>query len=92
MRFPDPEYAAFTQAVLFGVKRARGERVKTKQLSFLVVEDHDFQRDMVVQMLKEMQAKEVHAAADGRAALELLKQLRDGVDMQGAEVVFEPDS
>jgi hypothetical protein len=26
VRFPDPEYAAFTQAVLFGVKRARGER------------------------------------------------------------------
>ena len=44
-------------------------------LSFLVVEDHEFQRAMLVKMLKGLNAKKVYTAADGRAALELLRTL-----------------
>ena len=44
-------------------------------LSFLVVEDHEFQRAMLVKMLKGLNAKSIYTAADGRAALELLRTL-----------------
>ena len=50
-------------------------------LTFLVVEDHAFQRNMLVKMLKGLKAKQVHAAPDGRAALELLKSLKMPVDV-----------
>jgi EAL domain-containing protein (putative c-di-GMP-specific phosphodiesterase class I)/CheY-like chemotaxis protein len=52
-----------------------------RELSFLVVEDHDFQRRMLAQMLKDLRVKAVYAAADGRAALELLKSLDSAVDV-----------
>lgn len=55
--------------------------MNVEQLTFLVVEDHEFQRDMVVQMLRNMRAKAVHAAPDGRAALELLRNLGTGIDV-----------
>ena len=58
----------------------------TRDLTFLVVEDHDFQRDMVVRMLQELGAKAVHSAADGRAALDLLKNLHGGVDIVVADL------
>lgn len=50
-------------------------------LSFLVVEDHDFQRNMLVRMLTSLNAKCVYAAADGRAALDLLASVKTPVDI-----------
>ena len=52
-----------------------------ESLSFLVVEDHEFQRNMLVRMLNAMNAQAVHAAEDGRQALHLLRTLRAGVDI-----------
>lgn len=43
------------------------------ELRFLVVEDHDFQREMLVQLLRRLGAAVVHAAEDGRAALQVLR-------------------
>src|SRR5271165_3851708 len=42
-------------------------------LNFLVAEDHDFQRSELVRMLQNLGATEVTAAADGRAALALMR-------------------
>lgn len=50
-------------------------------LSFMVVEDHDFQRSTLVRMLKGLNAKCVYAAADGRAALDLLARAKIPVDI-----------
>lgn len=52
-----------------------------QQLTFLVVEDHDFQRSMLVKMLTSLHVKAVHDAADGRAALLLLENLAAPVDV-----------
>lgn len=52
-----------------------------RQLSFLVVEDQEFQRNTLVKILNGLRAKEVYAAADGRAGLELLKSLNNAVDV-----------
>lgn len=41
-------------------------------LAFLVVEDHEFQRQMLVRMLRALDARCVYAAGHGREALELL--------------------
>lgn len=43
-----------------------------RNLSFLVVEDHEFQRRGMVQLLTRMGAQAVHSAADGQAALKLI--------------------
>ena len=43
-----------------------------RELAFLVVEDHDFQRGMTVRMLEGLGARAVYAASDGREALQLL--------------------
>lgn len=51
------------------------------QLTFLVVEDHEFQRNMVVKMLKALKVKQVYTAEDGRAGLDLLKSLKAPVDI-----------
>ena len=40
-------------------------------LRFLVVEDHDFQRDMLARLLKTLGAKAVHCAEDGKSALQV---------------------
>jgi EAL domain-containing protein (putative c-di-GMP-specific phosphodiesterase class I)/CheY-like chemotaxis protein len=50
--------------------------VKIAELSVLVVEDHDFQRETLVDMLKHMEARHVFTASDGKKALDLLAQLR----------------
>lgn len=55
--------------------------MQAKQVSFMVVEDHDFQRDMLVKMLHAMQAKSVLQAVEGRAALEVLRKLGKPVDV-----------
>jgi EAL domain-containing protein (putative c-di-GMP-specific phosphodiesterase class I)/FixJ family two-component response regulator len=43
-----------------------------RALSVLVVEDHDFQREMIVEMLKRLNAKKIHSASDGQRALDVL--------------------
>ena len=55
--------------------------MQAHRLSFLVVEDQEFQRSMLVKMLKGLGVTSVYAAADGRAGLELLKSLDAPVDV-----------
>ena len=50
-------------------------------LGFLVVEDHEFQRSMLVRMLQDLRAASVHAAADGRVALDLLRDRSNRIDV-----------
>jgi EAL domain-containing protein (putative c-di-GMP-specific phosphodiesterase class I)/FixJ family two-component response regulator len=50
-------------------------------LRFLVAEDHDFQRLTLVRVLEGMGTGAVHAAADGRAALYILKDPVRPVDV-----------
>jgi EAL domain-containing protein (putative c-di-GMP-specific phosphodiesterase class I) len=50
-------------------------------LDLMVVEDHDFQRETLVEMLNRLRAKSVHSASDGRKALDVLAQLRSPVDV-----------
>jgi EAL domain-containing protein (putative c-di-GMP-specific phosphodiesterase class I) len=42
-------------------------------LRFLVVEDHEFQRNVIGQMLRSLGATTVYSAADGRAALDVVR-------------------
>ena len=50
-------------------------------LRFLVVEDHDFQRWAMGNILETLGAKYVFSAGDGRAALEILRGLDDPIDI-----------
>lgn len=50
-------------------------------LRFLVVEDHDFQRRMQVDLLMRLGAQAAHAAVDGRAALEIMADAERPVDI-----------
>jgi EAL domain-containing protein (putative c-di-GMP-specific phosphodiesterase class I)/CheY-like chemotaxis protein len=50
-------------------------------LRFLVAEDHDFQRAMLVKMLEGLGARTVHEAADGGAALNILQDPVRPVDI-----------
>ena len=43
-------------------------------LRFLVVEDHAFQRTVLVEMLRDLGARHISEAANGRAALQLLEE------------------
>jgi EAL domain-containing protein (putative c-di-GMP-specific phosphodiesterase class I)/AmiR/NasT family two-component response regulator len=47
--------------------------MQTADLRFLVAEDHDFQRSMLVRMLAGLGAKHIFEATDGRTALEIVK-------------------
>lgn len=58
-----------------------GDEARIRQLRFLVVEDHEFQRNMLVKMLTALHVKAVHAAPDGRAGLEVLDRLDAPVDI-----------
>jgi EAL domain-containing protein (putative c-di-GMP-specific phosphodiesterase class I) len=51
------------------------------KLHFLVAEDHDFQRSVLVRMLENLGAKEVHEAVDGRAALAIVKDPARAIDI-----------
>jgi EAL domain-containing protein (putative c-di-GMP-specific phosphodiesterase class I)/CheY-like chemotaxis protein len=53
----------------------------TSGLTFLVVEDEDFQRSMLLKLLGSLNAKSVHAAANGREGLKLLQALAAPVDV-----------
>lgn len=50
-------------------------------LCFLVAEDHEFQRSMMVQMLEDLGAKAVYEAEDGRAAMEITRELEHPFDI-----------
>ena len=50
-------------------------------LSFLVVEDHDFQRRGIVQLLVGLGALAVHSAHDGACALEVIRDKSRSVDI-----------
>ncbi|MEO6154827.1 MAG: EAL domain-containing response regulator [Thermomonas sp.] len=51
------------------------------ELSFLVVEDHPFQRSMMVEMLENMGVRSIHEAADGYSALEVMRELGQAFDV-----------
>ncbi|MGI8894474.1 MAG: EAL domain-containing response regulator [Casimicrobiaceae bacterium] len=55
--------------------------MQTADLRFLVAEDHDFQRGMLVRMLMGLGAKDVLEASDGRTALEIIKTATRPVDI-----------
>ncbi|GAC1525108.1 MAG: EAL domain-containing response regulator [Ramlibacter sp.] len=50
-------------------------------LTFLVVEDHEFQRRCLVQLLKGLGARAVHSAQDGHAALQTVSNVDNPVDI-----------
>src|SRR5258706_7229235 len=50
-------------------------------LRFLVAEDHEFQRSILVRMLETLGAKTVHEAEDGRAALAIIQDPTRPVDI-----------
>lgn len=50
-------------------------------LLFLVAEDHEFQRDMLIEMIEGLGARGVHEAIDGRAALEIMQELDQPYDI-----------
>jgi len=50
-------------------------------LRFLIVEDHQFQRWLADSILREMGARHIYAAADGRAARDVLSVLEPPVDI-----------
>lgn len=52
-----------------------------KGLCFLVAEDHEFQRSMMVHMLDDLGAKAVYEAEDGRSALEVTRELDHPFDI-----------
>ena len=56
-------------------------RTKVSQLSVLVVEDHDFQRQVAIRLLQQMGVGTALEAADGRSALAVLGQQEQPVDV-----------
>lgn len=55
--------------------------MRIAELSFLVVEDHEFQRNVALKILADLGATSVAWAADGRAALKLLEAPAAAVDI-----------
>jgi EAL domain-containing protein (putative c-di-GMP-specific phosphodiesterase class I) len=55
--------------------------LRISDLSFLVVEDHDFQRETLIEMLRGLQAKDIHAAANGQEAFDFLVSHRTPIDV-----------
>jgi len=55
--------------------------MQISELNFLVAEDHDFQRRTLVRMLGGLGAKNVADAADGKAALDIFRDLTHRIDI-----------
>lgn len=55
--------------------------MQTADLVFLIVEDHDFQRRMLVRSLASLGAKHVLEASEGRTALEIVRAAERPVDI-----------
>ena len=60
---------------------AHGDDTPARELCFLVAEDHEFQRSMIVQMLEQLGATGVYEAEDGRAAMEITRELDHPFDI-----------
>jgi EAL domain-containing protein (putative c-di-GMP-specific phosphodiesterase class I) len=58
-----------------------GGSVALRELTFLVVEDHELQREGLVGTLERLGARAVHAAADGGRALAILESANPSVDV-----------
>jgi EAL domain-containing protein (putative c-di-GMP-specific phosphodiesterase class I)/AmiR/NasT family two-component response regulator len=52
-----------------------------RDLCFLIAEDHEFQRSMMVGMLEGLGAKAVYEACDGRSAMEITRELDYPLDI-----------
>ena len=61
-------------------------RTKLAQMSVLVVEDHDFQRQVALRLLQQIGVGNALEAADGHAALRLLGQQASPVDVVLADL------
>jgi CheY-like chemotaxis protein len=55
--------------------------MQCSKLRFLVVEDHEFQRNMLVQTLRNLGAEAVHAASNGASALLILADPERQIDI-----------
>lgn len=60
---------------------AQGDDTPARELCFLVAEDHEFQRSMIVQMLEQLGATGVYEAEDGRTAMEITRELDHPFDI-----------
>ena len=58
-----------------------GGAAPAEGLCFLVAEDHEFQRSMIVGMLEDLGARAVEEAEDGRAAMEITRELHHPFDI-----------
>jgi len=52
-----------------------------KGLNFLVVEDHEFQRAVIVEMLEDIGAQVVYEASDGASAIEVIREMGQPFDV-----------
>lgn len=59
----------------------RSDGAPANELCFLVAEDHEFQRSMIVQMLENLGAAGVYEADDGRSAMEITRELEHPFDI-----------
>src|SRR5687768_4307979 len=59
----------------------KGDDMSQPHLDFLVAEDHEFQRNALVRMLASMGARQIHQAADGLEALEIIHDPNSNVDI-----------
>ncbi|MGZ5177995.1 MAG: EAL domain-containing response regulator, partial [Burkholderiales bacterium] len=55
--------------------------MNTAELNFLVVEDHDFQRDTLIELLRALNARNVYSANDGQKALDVLAKQGKAVNV-----------
>lgn len=55
--------------------------IRIADLSFLVAEDHEFQRNALVRILTNLGARDVLAATDGKSALALLQSSKRPIDV-----------
>jgi EAL domain-containing protein (putative c-di-GMP-specific phosphodiesterase class I) len=62
-------------------ERITGKQMLIGKYTFLVVEDHAFQRRAMVRMLADCGAHNIHEAADGHAALRILDETGVAVDI-----------
>lgn len=65
--------------ILFIIRN--GDEMPCSNLRFLIIEDHDFQRDMLVRLLRTLGAAVVHSAEDGRSALQVVRDPDRPIDI-----------
>lgn len=59
-----------------------------RNLSFLVIEDHEFQRRCLAQLLTRLGAATVHCAEDGQSALKLISECEHPIDVVICDVTM----